>query len=133
MRYDSPTVIGMAFFIVCFFAQINNVPKCCNGFIQWAGESAFAIYLINDNPMFRTYIIENKFATISNNAITLMVLLPTIAIMFSVVAILVDRVRIRLFRYCHIYAVQNRADIVWNEIVKKIYRALYSVIMNRKN
>lgn len=68
MRYDSPTIIGMAFCIVVFFAQIDDFPKPFNG-LSTLGRYAFAIYLINDNPLFRKYFIENKFGPLSNSIV----------------------------------------------------------------
>ena len=131
LRYDSPTVIGMAFCMVVFFAKMNSVPKVLDG-LSSLGESAFAIYLINDNPLFRACFIENKIAAVSDKTFRLLFLIPVVSVLFSIVCILFDRIRIKLFNWLHVSVIQDRLYELWNQFTQLMCKYFCLLIMKNK-
>lgn len=130
MRYDSPAIIGMAFCIVVFFAQIETLPKPFNG-LSTLGKYAFAIYLINDNPLFRKYFIENKFAPLSNSTVCLIVSIPVIAVIFSLICVLIDMLRTKLFGWLHVSSIQDKIFELWNRLTQVTYKCLLLLILKK--
>ena len=91
LRYDSPTIIGMAACFVMIFAKltVRNYRR-----IIYITPSVFSVYLINDHRLIRNNFILNKFSFVSNlNTLIILFLVIGFSIIFLICAIAVDLVR----------------------------------------
>ena len=81
-----------------FFLQVKIKNNVIIKVIKYMAPSVFSIYLINDNPCIRTMFLKNKFLNWTNyNFIVLMINVVIFALIFSFVAIFVDRIVMKLF------------------------------------
>lgn len=97
MHYTSPLIIIAALYLLLFFSKINIISK----HINWIAASCFAVYMqhfmifpLIMNPLIKN-IVENNSAFLSSIFISLLL------IVFFVVAIVTDKIRI----------------LVWNNIM----------------
>ncbi len=102
VSYCSPTVLAFAIFILLFFRGLN-IKEGFGKIISFFSSSAFSVYLIHDNKAIREYAIKGRFAEISNNG-SIEFLAKFLAIVFGIfiALILIDKIRIFLFRLCAI-------------------------------
>ena len=106
--YISPTIVIAAVMLVCIFAKINVKHKFLAGVITFFSSSAFSVYLIHDNNYFRDNIIVGAFKAVGDYAPIMLVLtVLAIAVAIFVVCVLVDKVRVLLFKLLHIEALCN--------------------------
>ncbi len=103
VNYISPTMVIAAVMAVCLFAKINVKHKFLAGLITFFSSSAFSVYLIHDNNYFRDNIIVGAFKAIGDYSPAMLVLtVLAIALGIFVVCVLIDKVRVLLFKLLHI-------------------------------
>lgn len=116
MRYDSPTIIGMGVCFVLHFAadrrQVIFVKK-----VALFGSNAFAIYLMNDHPLFRSCFIEDNFEWLATNPLKILVAVPTISIFFVAGCILIDKAREKMFKVLKIERLYEMLFAVYKQSV----------------
>ncbi|MBR1815906.1 MAG: acyltransferase [Lachnospiraceae bacterium] len=98
ISYTSPTICLISILYLIFFLQVKIKNNVIIKVIKYMAPSVFSIYLINDNPCIRTMFLKNKFLNWTNyNFIVLMINVVIFALIFSFVAIFVDRIVMKLF------------------------------------
>ena len=96
LAYSSPFVIGAAISLLLLFRQIDLGSKT---FVNWCAESAFSMYLINLHPMvwpLWSYNMNLIYEQYGSKFYWLAVI--AICLVFSVICILIDKVRIFIWQ-----------------------------------
>ena len=120
LSYTSPTVLGVAIMYLIGFSKIkfNNIPK---KIIKFGVVSSFTIYLINDNPIFRKYIIKGLFAVMANRTtIEIIIVILGFALSFVILSILVDKIRLFLFIIFHIEILINKFSAMISTLYNRV-------------
>lgn len=128
LRYDSPLIISMGICITLLFIKFKNIPFIMR-YISKFGVNAFAVYLINDNPLFRTVFIKDRFSDIAINSLELVYVVMLFSIFFTALSIVVDRWRNALFS---IIGIELLVKVVCDYKDKTI-DTLYKYILGNKN
>jgi len=124
VSYISPTILGISILYVIYFSKIN-INKIFVKLISFAVPSAFAIYLINDNYLVRKHLISNLFVDIANNSILeIFIIIMVFSLLFVVGSILVDKIRILLFKIFNVNEKINRFTNLLNKTLNKLIRWL---------
>lgn len=124
VSYISPTILGIAILYVMFFSKIkfNNI---FTKIIIFATPSTFAIYLINDNYLVRKNLISNLFVGIVNSSlIKIFVTIIGFSLAFVICSILIDRIRILLFKICNMKEISNKIIYYINNILDNLVKFL---------
>lgn len=102
VSYTSPTVLIIAIMYLLLFSKFK-FNKVFEKIITFGASSSFAIYIINEQKFIRENIMVNKFTELATGS-TKVLLLKVIAfsIIFVLAAILVDKIRIGLFKLLRI-------------------------------
>ena len=124
VNYTSPTVLGAAILYLLIFSRLkfNNMWE---KIIKYAAPSAFAAYLLNNQRFFWNNVMNGLFINISNRSIIIIFIYTFgFSIAFLIMAILVDRVRIRIFKLLKIQKIsikiQNTIHLLLNKIAAYI-------------
>lgn len=102
VSYISPTILGTSILYVILFSKMkfNNFFK---KIIKFMGVSAFSIYLINNHEIIYDNNMKMLFAKLATGGRLRLILQPLIfSILFVVGAILIDKIRILLFKLLRI-------------------------------
>ncbi len=94
--YTNPLVIIAALYLLLFFSEL----KFQNKLVNWVGASCFAVFLLHSNPnlyMKFVEIVQHIYGT--TNGITCISLILLFLIAVFVVAILIDQIRIFIWKY----------------------------------
>ncbi len=118
--YTSPTILGIAVLYLIAFQRMK-FSSLFQKIIKFSAGSSFAIYLINDNPLIRKYIIKNNFACLANSSIfQISIVIIACAISFVIVSILIDKIRQFLHKILHIDTIINKVSDIINIVLSKI-------------
>jgi len=120
VSYTSPTVLGMAILYVLYFSKIrfNNIFV---RIIEFMAPSTFAIYLINDNGLVRRNIIINLFSgLIDNTLIEIFITIIGFSLVFVICSILIDKIRIFLFKICRIKEISNKIVYLVDKLLDRL-------------
>ena len=116
MNYVSPTVLCLAIVFLILFSELDLNKKVIS-FIQWCTPATFGVFLLHTQHKVIEYIFDGGmlgwiadlpalFPTITTLGISLVI--------FSI-GILVDRCRIRVFKFCKIKIIIDKVDkVIWN-------------------
>ena len=124
VNYTSPTVLGAAILYLLIFSRLN-FNNVCEKIIKYAAPSAFAAYLLNNQRFFWNNVMNGLFINIANRSIIIIFIYTFgFSIAFLIMAILVDRVRIRIFKLLRIQKIsikiQNTIYLLLNKIANYI-------------
>ncbi len=98
ISYISPTILGISIFYVILFSKMK-FNNSCKRIIKFMGVSAFAIYLINNHEIIWNNNMNLLFENIANESIFKLIFQPVIfSMLFVLGAILIDKIRIFLFK-----------------------------------
>lgn len=98
ISYVSPTILIVAVIYVVIFSRMKFTNKT-QSIIKFMSSSSFAIYLINDNPYIREVFIRDKFKFLLEvHSYYIPFILVGFSISFCIAAILIDKVRVFLFK-----------------------------------
>ena len=102
LRYDSPFMLLQACALLVWFAEAKP-SESVSRWIEKAAPLTFGVYLIHDNPHVRENLIEGSFGWMAelNAGIYIFVLLGIALVIFAV-CMLIDYLRLKLFRYLRI-------------------------------
>ncbi len=122
--YTSPTYVLMAIGWLCIFSKINCKKALCPA-INFFATSAFSVYLIHDNIYVRNHLISNiSKLTDGYNTVVLALFVFGCAAAIFLSCILIDKVRILLFRVLRIdklsECIERLAKTVLNRLFNKI-------------
>ena len=120
VSYTSPTILGISILYIIGFSKINftNIFKKV---IKFAAPSTFAVYLLNNHRHIWEYVLKNLFVKISNQSI-LKIFVYTVgfSILFVIGSILIDKVRVLLFKVCKVSFIIDKIEEILNKIITKI-------------
>jgi len=103
VNYVSPTMVLAAIMSVCLFAKIKVNRKFIAWLITFFSSSAFSVYLIHDNNYFRDNIVVGAFKQIGDYQPVMLVLAVIAnALCIFVACVLIDKIRVLLFKLLHI-------------------------------
>ena len=110
----------MAIALLCLSSKIYCRPTF-SCIISFFATSAFSVYLIHDNTLVREYLISKIHSFIGDFSFVLL----TLSIIGCVVAIfltciLIDKIRILLFRKIHIKTFVDKIDNLLNALLTKL-------------
>ena len=96
--YISPTIVIMAVCYLCLFEKLRINNRYLTNAIKTLAPGAFAVYLINDNNLFRKHFIEQRFQPLLTvNAMKALVIIVASSVLFVVVCLALDLLRRKLF------------------------------------
>ncbi len=130
LKYQSPTIILAAIILVLLFSEFKVTNKRIIQIIQFITPSVFSIYLLNDHELIRNNLIAVYIPRLlALPGITTAICVLFGAMIFSLSAILIDQIRIRIFKICKleqivIPKVMQNGKMIIESIVIKIYYLL---------
>lgn len=114
LRYDSPTIMGMAVFWVILFAS-KKFSGTAQKVITFVTPSVFSVYLINDNNLVREYLINDSM-NMNGKPFWMLIIVIFISIIFFVAAVLIDKIRVWIFAKLNITAFSIKAVQLFSEL-----------------
>lgn len=122
ISYTSPTILGMAILYLISASKMKFKNKLKKP-LKFISASAFSVYLINDNFLIRENYIKNSFVGLVNHSTIKSVLyLLAFAIVFLILAILIDKIRILIFKLLKIDKLSEKIENVMSSIFSKIIK-----------
>ena len=120
LQYTSPFIILCAVFLFIFFSKLSFGEKG-EKFINFITPAALGVYLIHTNPFFFDYVIGG-IADFLNKENPVIIILGIIGISLAVfiICIMIDLLRIQLFRMIRLNALCKKLDGVFNSKKMKI-------------
>lgn len=110
ITYTSPTILIASIGYVLLFAKM----KFNNAFvsiIKFMAPASFAIYLLNNQVLIWNYYIKDMFITITSQpTVVITCYVIGFSMMFTLVAIFIDRIRIALFKLFKIKELSIKAE-----------------------
>jgi len=120
LSYTSPTMIGAAILYVILFSKLKVNPTL-KRIISFAAPSAFAIYLLNNQIFIWDYVMKDLFVTMANQtAIKILVCSIGFSLGFGIFSILIDKIRIKLFKIGKVKNLAARIAYYINKVITKI-------------
>jgi surface polysaccharide O-acyltransferase-like enzyme len=120
VSYISPTMVGVSILYVLLFSKI----KCNDIFkkiIKFGSVSAFSIYIINEHKLVIKYVMNDLFKNIANDSVLKIIMYVLgFSLLFVVISILIDKIRIFLFKVLKIDELSNKVSNAINKIFEKI-------------
>ena len=103
LTYSSPFVFASAFSILIFASKLHIEGNIPGKIIAFCSSSAFAVYLISDHVWIRNTFVKGSFTFVTELAppVTIACMVG-IAIAIFVVCMLIDKVRLALFKVLRI-------------------------------
>ena len=109
ISYVSPTILISSILYVIWFSKMKFNKKFTN-IIKFAAPASFSIYLINNNKFIWTTVMKDRFISLANMPIYKIYYITIgFSILFVIACILIDNIRIYLFKKCKI---NNLAEIL---------------------
>ena len=100
-HYHSALVLATGVCWLLFFTnlRIRSIPAV----LRFASATSFGVYLIHDNPIVRETLIKDRFATLGNNPLPILLAsLILSAIGIYAVCMILDGIRLRLFAWLRV-------------------------------
>ena len=114
ITYISPTIVLISILYIELFSRIRIKNSKLQRIIFKLAPCAFAIYLINDNIYIRQYFIKNNFIYLTEaNIFRVFLVLIGTGIIFIILAIIVDSIRISLFKLLRINKINNHINEIY--------------------
>lgn len=116
LRFSFPIVLVMAIILFQWLLQLEFSKKI-ESIITFFSKHSFAAYLFQTNTLFFTYILKDSFVRFSVlNTFSLILLVLVSSLIFYLIAVLMDKLRVVLFRtiyledfvYSQLYIISNR-------------------------
>lgn len=118
--YTSPTMLGIAILYVIGLSRVN-FNNICKKIIKFIAPSAFTIYLLNEHELIRKYIIDNLFVDLANQSLVkIFIYVIGFSFIFAIISILVDKIRILLFKIFKVKNLSNKISDILGKIMDKI-------------
>ena len=124
VSYTSPTILLIAIFYLILFSRLrfNNFFK---KIITFSASSALSIYILNTNRLVWEHVMQDIFINISKvSVVKIYFYVITFSIVFVVISILIDKIRLLLFKIFHINdlikKIENLLNILLNKIINYI-------------
>lgn len=116
ISYISPSVLLSAILYLIGFSRLK-LNKILLKIVEFAAPSAFAVYLLNTNNLVWEYIMRNIFLNLTNAYILKFLFIPIIfSLLFVIVSVLIDKVRLLLFKLFHVSSLIDRIIIMFSKL-----------------
>ena len=123
VTYAFPTMITAAIFIFMLFSKINIKNNIAIKIIEFVTPAVFAVYIINGHHLIWDYVINGAlYDYCHSSAAEILWKVISFSVIFTVSAIMVDILRIRLFKLGRIDKLAGLIDRGLNKAVGKIMR-----------
>ena len=107
--YLSPTILLMAICTLLLFAKLKVSNEKRGRWISKLAVGAFGVYLIHSNPVFDRIVLENRFASVGNQPVWIMLpAVVAIALVVFAFCLTVEEGRIMLFKKLKIEQMTKR-------------------------
>lgn len=110
IRYTSPTILGASVLYVIGFSKLR-CGRFLTRFAAFVAPSVFAVYLLNGNPLVYEHLIKGRFAYLGTaSPLELAGTIIGFALLFVAASVLLDSVRVFLFRKLHVPQMLSAVD-----------------------
>lgn len=128
VSYTSPTILLASMLLLILFANIHP-RKWLLKIIKYFSPATFGVYLIHDNPVVRNVFITDKFSRlVEGNVIYMVFTVLGTAIIIFFVCLLVEKVRLRIFKCLKIDVLTDKAG----QYVKQIFNYFTELMIDKK-
>lgn len=124
VSYTSPTILGVAILYLIIFSKIkfNSFLK---KIIKFAAPSAFTVYILNNHRLIWDYVMKNLFINITDQSIIkIFIFITVFSSLFVIFSILIDKIRILLFKKIHIKIFIDKVDNLLNILLTKLEKLI---------
>ena len=120
ISYTSPTILGIAILYLIGLPKLKfNI--LFQKIIKFAASSTFAIYILNNHRLIWNYVMKDRNISIVNEScIKIFASVILFSLVFSFVAILIDKIRIQIFKILHINDICKKIEFLLNSAIIKI-------------
>lgn len=120
ISYTSPTILLSAIMYLILFSKMKfNI--IIEKIIQFGASSSFAIYIINETPLIRDNLINNRFINLAMSLTKQMYFhVITFSFLFVIASILIDKIRILIFKVIHVKPLSILMANNINKLLNKI-------------
>lgn len=130
VKYVSPTIVLMAIGFLCWFSKMKCSPSLAP-VVSFFSLSAFSVYLIHENIFVRSSLVSKIHTLIGDfNFVLLTLSIVFFALMIFLVCILIDKLRIMLFKVIKIdkliIKIESLVKTILNTAYIKFEKALHS-------
>ena len=120
VSYTSPAILIVSILHVILFSRLkfNNI---CEKIIKFMAPSAFAVYILNNNKFVWNYIMKDLFVFLAKQSLKkICVYVFGFAFIFVIGSILVDKIRLFLFKICKIDKLADAIEKLLKKIITKV-------------
>lgn len=119
LSYTSPFVVLSAIFLFIFFSKLNFGKKT-EKFINYITPAALGVYLIHTHPLVFNKLMKDIAMPLVNHGTAAMIFGSiAMALAVFIICIVIDLLRIQLFRLIRVNALCKKLDGVFNSKKKK--------------
>ncbi|MCR0329251.1 acyltransferase [[Clostridium] innocuum] len=123
--YTSPFIVLSSIFLLLFFININIKSKSFSKFICYASSGSFAVILIHDHPIIRSYFMNNLFVHLLQTSITMLIInVLGYSFLIFFACIFIDSIRQAVFNKLNFDKLVNRMLY----IIKKIHKYMLTIL-----
>lgn len=120
ISYISPTILLSAILYIIAFSKVkfNNIIKII---IKFLAPGTFAIYILNSQKFIWDYIMRDTFVFLyESSLIKIFIFIVGFSLMFALIAMLIDRIRMVIFKLCRIDKLSKKIEEILDKTVDKI-------------
>jgi surface polysaccharide O-acyltransferase-like enzyme len=116
-------MMSVGWFVIFTKMHISDKVKPVIAFFS---VSAFSVYIIHEHPFLRWYLISGKFAFLGNyNPFVMLLLVLLIGLAIFLICILLDKVRMLLFR---LMKIDSLIDKLANNMERFIHKTISRMV-----
>ena len=107
VSYTSPTIVLSAVFLLLLFAKLSFTPKAVR-FITFVAPVSFDVYLLHEEPLIRSLLINGRFEHFKNlHPILMLGAVIGTALGIWLIGSLVGRLRLAVFKLCRVQKISE--------------------------
>lgn len=115
VSYLSPTILLVSIFHVILFSRLE-IKLLGTKIIKFMASSAFAVYLLNTNKFVFNNVMKGLFTNLYNQSlIKIFVYVFSFSILFVLASIIIDKIRMILFKICKLNVLLDKLGNKFNE------------------
>ena len=118
--YNGITVVLSAMLYVVGFSKLSIKSRTAK-LIRFAAPSTFSVYILNTNWLVYTYFMQDRFAYLSElSAYRVVTDVVGFSLIFVLAVILVDQIRIKLFKWSNVNKLTLTIDRKMNCCIQNV-------------
>lgn len=122
VSYVSPTILIVAILHIVLFSRIN-FSTVLKRIISFAAPGSFAVYLLNNQRLIWANLMGNRFVYLSEKSpLTLFTHILFFSLLFVVCSILIDHIRMFVFKKLHINQFSFRIESVCSNCLNRLFK-----------